>query len=109
MSELHTWMRHTDHGGQWEAPTVLVKHYEQLGWEVMDHPPTEPQPAIDGFVSAADAPAPATKDEPTFDPADHTVAEVEEHLAEHPDDEQRVVEAEEASEHPRTSIVGKSE
>jgi hypothetical protein len=107
MSELHTWMKHSETGGEWPCPTVLVQHYEQLGWEVMDHPPEEQQPAIDGFGSAADAPEPATKDPvEQFDPAEHTVAEVQEHLAEHPEDTEQVVEAEQASDSPRKSIVG---
>jgi hypothetical protein len=106
-AELHTWMKHSETGGEWECPTVLIEHYERLGWVVMDSPPEEQLPAVGEFASAADAPAPATKDPAVeFDPAEHTVAEVKEHLAEHPEDAEQVVEAEQASDTPRKSIVG---
>jgi hypothetical protein len=101
----HTWLRNPDTGGIWACPNRLVDHYKDRGWVDSD-PPEEEQPTVGEFASAADAPAPATKDEPQFDPATHTVAEIEEHLAEHPDDAERVVEAEEASDKPRKSIVG---
>lgn len=45
-------------------------------------------------------------DEPLFDPAEHKVEEVREHLTEHPEDTPRVVAAEKASGKSRKSIVG---
>jgi hypothetical protein len=105
MSETHTWLHNPETDGYWQAPIRLVDHYKGLGWVDTD-PPEEQQPSIAGFESAAEAPEPATKDEPEFDPATHTVAEVKEHLATNPDDAERVVAAEEASEKPRTSITG---
>jgi hypothetical protein len=104
----HTWLRNPDTGGIWACPNRLVDHYKDRGWEDSD-PPEEEQPVIGEFTSAADAPEPPTKDPIDFDVAEHTVAEVEEHLEKHPDDVERVVEAELASEKPRTSITGKSE
>lgn len=102
----HTWLHNPDTGGIWACPNRLVDHYKDRGWEDSD-PPEETQPAVGEFTSAADAPAPATKDPvETFDVAEHTVAEVKDHLATHPEDAEQVVEAEQASDHPRKSIVG---
>ena len=44
----------------------------------------------------------------TLDPGDHTVAEVEEYLAAHPDERDRVLDAE-ASGKARTTLVGGDE
>jgi hypothetical protein len=102
----HTWLHNPETGGTWECPNRLVEHYKDRGWVDSD-PPEEEQPTVGEFASAADAPEPPTKDPiETFDPAIHTVAEVKEYLAEHPEDAEQVVEAEQASDSPRKSIVG---
>jgi hypothetical protein len=74
---------------------------EVVDLEVLTHPETTPEPENE--------PAPELEEEdpnePTFDPGDHTVSEVEAYLAEHPEDHDRVVAAEEAG-RGRKGIVG---
>jgi hypothetical protein len=101
MSELHTWMKHSEHGGVWESPTALVEHYKAYGWEVMDDTPTPVDTAVVEAAETAEAAGPAG-----FDPGEHTVAEVQEYLAEHPDDEDRVLDAELAGKNRVTLTLG---
>ena len=56
-----------------------------------------------GIIS--DDPDPQAADDDVFDPGAHTVAEVNDYLAEHPDDADRVLEAERTGK-ARVSIVG---
>lgn len=59
-----------------------------------------------GSVTAAPSAAPAPKAEAkAFDPGEHTVAEVEDYLAAHPDETDAVLEAEKAGKN-RTTLVG---
>ena len=60
-----------------------------------------------GSVDAAPAAAPAPKAEAreAFDPGDHTVAEVEAYLADHPDETAAVLKAEKAGKN-RQTLVG---
>ncbi len=97
--DLHTSMRHSEHGGEWEAPTALVDYFTARGWEVMDD---SPAPA-----DSADAEAADTGEAAGFDPAAHTVAEVEEHVATNPDDADRVLEAERAGKN-RVTLTGET-
>jgi hypothetical protein len=90
--DLHTSMKHSEHGGEWEAPTALVDYFKARGWEVMDDTPAP--------VDSADA-------EAVFDPTEHTVAEVTEHVATNPDDADRVLEAERAGKN-RVTLTGES-
>lgn len=86
----HTWMRNPDTGGEWECPDLLVDVYTARGWEVM-----------------ADAPAEAESHLKDFDPAEHTAAEVKQHLEDAaPEEAAAVVEAEKSSKKPRKSITG---
>jgi hypothetical protein len=95
MSDLHTWMRHSDHGGEAQLPTALIDHFEARGWVVMDEPPVEDEGHL---KDAAEA-------EAEFDPSEHTVAEVQDHMAEYPDDADRVLDAEAAGKN-RVTLTG---
>ncbi len=90
----HTWLRNPETGGVWSCPNGLVEHYKERGWEDSD-PPGE---QVVGVLKDA---AP----EPEFDPAEHTVAEVEDHLEQNPDDVHRVLQAEHAGKN-RVTITG---
>lgn len=74
--------------------------------DVIDDPsPNAAVVGVDITSGAGNEPAPAASSPAPFDPADHTVAEVLEYLAAHPDDAERVVELERADRN-RTGITG---
>jgi len=64
---------------------------EVVNLDVLTHPETTPSPE-----DLPPQPLPEEPGEAEYDPADHTVPEVLEYLAEHPEDFDRVIAAEEA-------------
>jgi hypothetical protein len=81
----HTTMYHPESGGIWDCPDDVVEEFKAKGW-----------------VDAEDS------SPPKYDPADHSVKEVLAYIEEHPDDADRVLEAEAAGKN-RTSITGTGE
>lgn len=76
---------------------------EVVALNVLTHPETTPEPTQESPTQSRvgeDQTPPELEaedpDEPTFDPGDHTVTEVESYLASHPQDRDRVLAAEEA-------------
>jgi hypothetical protein len=64
------------------------------------------QPAPDGQrVTDPDVPDRVTEDEAAFDPSEHKVAEVQQYLADHPDDADRVLDLERNGQN-RVTITG---
>lgn len=86
------WLRHTEHGGYWEVPEDAASGWGRRGWERVD-PPTEDQ-----LLAQEAGTSP-------FNPAEHTVAEVQKYLEEHPNEADRVLAAERGSEHPRKALT----
>lgn len=76
---------------------------EVVALDVLTHPETTPEPTqesqAESGVGEGQTPPelePEDPSEPTFDPGDHTVQEVKDYLAAHPEDADRVLAAEEA-------------
>jgi hypothetical protein len=63
---------------------------EVVNLDVLTHPETTPEP------EATEETPEEAPEEDQFDPGDHTVAEVQAYLAEHPEDRERVLQAEAA-------------
>jgi hypothetical protein len=80
MSDTHVWLYNPETRGVWECPVDYESTARARGWVDTDPP---------GEEEAAEA-------EVAFDPSEHTVAEVAEHLADHPEDAEQVAEAEQA-------------
>jgi hypothetical protein len=95
MSETHVRLYNPDTGGVWDCPVDAVEGYLRRGWVKSDKPLTG---------EGEESPEPAAE-EAEFDPSEHTVAEVQEHNAEYPDDADRVLEAEAAGKN-RVSLTG---
>jgi hypothetical protein len=99
MSETHVRMENPDTGGVWDCPVDYLPTAKARGWVESDKPLAgegEEYP-----VAAAEA----VEDEAEFDPSEHTVAEVQDHNAEYPDDAERVLEAEAAGKN-RVTLTG---
>jgi hypothetical protein len=101
------WVRveNPETGGVWDCPVDYLPVAKARGWVESDKPlPGEgqeyPEPAAAVFVVDFDAPG-------EFDPSEHTVAEVEDHLAEYPDDADRVLDAERAGKN-RVTLTGET-
>jgi hypothetical protein len=94
MSETHVWVYNPETDAKWESPVDYLPVALARGWELTD-PPADEYPA---------APAPAEA-EVEFDPGEHTVAEVEAYVQEHPDDVDRVLDAERAGKN-RVTLTG---
>jgi hypothetical protein len=93
MSDTHTWMKNPETNDiPWACPNALVDLYiDKRGWELCDDPDAEPDVEVSGF-----------------NPADHTVEEVHEHIdanEDSPGEVERVLELERAGKN-RKSLVG---
>jgi hypothetical protein len=102
MSETHVRMENPDTGGVWDCPVDYLPTAKARGWVESDKPlagegEEYPEPAAETEADAGE--------EAEFDPSEHTVAEVQEYLAENPDDEDRVLDAELAGKN-RVSLTG---
>jgi hypothetical protein len=107
MSETHVRLYNPDTGGVWDCPVDAVEGYLRRGWVKSDKPLAgegEEYPAddIDAQVGVDEWESELAVE---FDPSEHTVAEVQEHMAENPDDADRVLEAEAAGKN-RVSLTG---
>jgi hypothetical protein len=69
---------------------------EVVNLNVLTRPETTPDPADDKGESGEGTPAQAVHDE-TYDPTYHTVNEVNDYLAVHPEDRERILEVEESN------------
>lgn len=98
----HVWMHNPETGGTWECPVDYAETAESRGWvytQAYDD-------SLDGLFDESSAEG----DQQTgFDPAEHTVAEINDHLAEHaesaPGEVERVLELERAGQN-RTTVHG---
>lgn len=70
----HVYLANADTGAVWECPLDYVDVARKRGWEYTDQPDT----SLDGLFDTATAEGPA---QTGFDPADHNVDEVNDHLA----------------------------
>jgi hypothetical protein len=107
MSETHVRMENPDTGGVWDCPVDYLPTAKARGWIESDKPlagegEEYPEPVAEADVEADE------EAELEFDPSEHTVAEVEDHMAENPDDAERVLDAERAGKN-RVSITGGAE
>jgi hypothetical protein len=99
MSETHVRLYNPDTGGVWDCPVDAVEGYLRRGWVKSDKPLTG---------EGEESPEPAAEEadeEAEFDPSAHTVAEVQDHMAENPDDAERVLDAEAAGKN-RVTLTG---
>jgi len=78
---------------------------DEVALEVLTHPHTTPEPQGDGVSALPEETTTVTVDEPAeppeddpkhFDPADYTVQEVKDYIALHPEEEDRIIAAEES-------------
>jgi hypothetical protein len=104
MSETHVRVENLETGGVWDCPVDYLPVAKARGWVESDKPlagegEEYPQPAADALGEA--------EDEAEFDPGEHTVAEVEDYLADNPDDADRVLEAERAGKN-RVTLTGET-
>jgi hypothetical protein len=103
--QTHVWVKHEETGGVWACPAEYLPIAELRGWEPVD----APDDSLEGLFD----PSPLGREsepEPTgFDPDQHTVKEVQEHIAKHrenaPGEVERVLELERAGQN-RTTITG---
>lgn len=91
-------------------PEPYHEHDQQIDLDVLTHPETTPPPeeTPDEPEETPDEPEVEPESEPEsqlFNPSDHTVNEVNEYLAAHPDDYERVLAAERAD-RGRKGILG---
>jgi hypothetical protein len=100
MSETHVRLYNPDTGGVWDCPVDAVEGYLRRGWVKSDKPL-----AGEGEEEAPEPADEEADEEAEFDPSEHTVAEVQEHNAENPDDADRVLEAEAAGKN-RVTLTG---
>lgn len=88
----HVWVQHEETGGTWQCPADYLPVAELRGWQIIDAPDTD----LDGLF---DEPVDGVE-QTGFDPSEHSVKEVNEHLAEHaeqaPGEVERVLELERA-------------
>lgn len=73
----HVWVQHEETGGTWACPADYLPVAEQRGWAPID----PPDDSLDGLFDPG--PSGEVVEQTGFDPAEHTVAEVNEHLALH--------------------------
>jgi hypothetical protein len=101
MGALHVRVENPDTGGVWDCPVDYLPVAKARGWVESDKPLADegeeyPEPAAE--VAEAEV---------EFDPSEHTVAEVEDYLAENPDDAERVLDAERAGKN-RVTLTGET-
>jgi hypothetical protein len=89
----HTTMYYPETRGVWDCPNDCVEDFEKKGWT------TEPPPEVAAQIEAM---TPVSKE---FDPDEHGVKEVNAYIQSHPDDAERVLEAEAAG-RGRKTITG---
>lgn len=75
----HVHVRHSETDAVWECPIDYLPVAQARGWE----PTTAPEPDVSGLFDAATAEG---SEQTGFDPAEHTVDEVNEHLSQHAED-----------------------
>jgi hypothetical protein len=97
----HTYVKNVETGQEWECPNDYLPVALQRGFEL-----TEPRDtSLDGLFDDASAEGSA---QTGFDPAEHTVDEVNDHLAQHaassPGEVVRVLELERAGKN-RTTVI----
>lgn len=77
----HVFVKHSETGAVWASPVDYLPTAKLMGWE----PAEQEDNPLEGLVD---------EQPDAFDPSDHTVAEVNEYLAAHPEDVDRVLAAE---------------
>lgn len=105
----HVWMQNPETGGTWECPVDYAETAVDRGWVyteayddsldgLFDQPGTGPGEELEGGAIQTG-----------FDPSEHTVAEINDHLAQHaesaPGEVERVLELERAGQN-RTTVHG---
>jgi hypothetical protein len=105
MSETHVRVENPETGGVWDCPVDYLPVAKARGWVESDKPlagegEEYPEPAAEVAEDETEA-------EAEFDPDEHTVAEVEDYMAEHPDDADRVLDAERAGKN-RVTLTGET-
>jgi hypothetical protein len=100
MSETHVRVENPETGGVWDCPVDYLPTAKARGWIESDKP-------LAGEGEEYPEPVAEEAAEAEFDPSEHTVAEVQEHNAENPDDADRVLEAEAAGKN-RLTLTGEA-
>ena len=54
----HTWLKHKESGGYWQAPEAVVEAFEARGWEPCDPPEQDDSYLYDQKPPAAPEPQP---------------------------------------------------
>jgi len=98
----HVHVVHEETGGRWECPVDYLPTAQLRGWE-----PAEPEDtSLDGLFDDSTAEG---EQQTGFDPAEHGVDEISEHLALHaeasPGEVMRVIELERAGKNRKTVVV----
>lgn len=98
----HVHVRHEETGGRWECPVDYLPTAQLRGWR-----PVEPEDtSLDGLFDDSTAEA---EEQTGFDPAQHDVQAVSDHLAAHaesaPGEVVRVLELERAGKNRKTVVV----
>lgn len=67
MSDEFTWLRHSETGGTFRCPNAAVDDWLDMGWEVADEAPADPNPVVAEHLAYREqqaAAAQATEDQP---------------------------------------------
>jgi hypothetical protein len=111
MSETHVRVENPETGGVWDCPVDYLPVAKARGWVESDKPLAGEGEEYPAAVEAVDEEAEAelAAAQAPYDPADHTVAEVQDYLETHadspPGEGDRVLEAERAGKN-RVSLTG---
>lgn len=97
----HVWLRYPPTDATWACPLDVADFYLGRGWEYS----AAPGPTVEGLFDQSTAEGP---NQTGFDPADHDVDEVNDHLAKYadasPGEVERVLELERAGQNRKTVV-----